>query len=599
MAAVGFAVLALGVVRSVKADSESISSFNSVIAVGSNGTLDVTETIAYDFGSNEKHGIYRDVPLVSPNGSRIGIQMTGVGNGSGGTYPYSDSVSGNALDVRIGDPNVLVSGLKTYVIRYVVQNAVREFSDHDEVYWNVTGNGWSVPVESVTASMTLPQNIGGLTMACYTGPAGSTAKDCSWSETGNAVTYVTNKALSPGEGLSVVLGIPLGYITVPPQSAAAANAVSGNYSRSAAGDFSVIPIVFIFFIILLVVGVRIISWRSRGSFSGVSLRTRSRPIIPKELKGQPVVVEYGPPDDLLPIEIGTIIDRKVDMADVSSIIMDLAVKGYLKIRYTVKQMRFWSDRKDFELVKLKDGSDLVHPAYQMIFNLLFTARESVSLSDLQGSGATLFETLKRIGRKTSENIYDENYFDAAARDAAGKSRVYFGLGVLVLFMIFAAGMLFGGGFGFGFFMVFVAVALLIIELGRPLSPKLTPKGVTVVQKTLGFREFLQYTEKDKLEMMNAPALKPETFEKFLPYAMVLGVEDKWAKKFEGIYTTMPTWYEDPTMTAFNGSLLVTNLMIFNGSFNKAFNIAAAPATSGFGGGGFSGGGFGGGGGGSW
>jgi len=132
-----------------------------------------------------------------------------------------------------------------------------------------------------------------------------------------------------------------------------------------------------------------------------------------------------------------------------------------------------------------------------------------------------------------------------------------------------------------------------------LTHKLTPRGISTLGKILGFREFLQLTEKDKLQLLNAPELQPEMFERFLPYAMVLGVEDKWAKKFEGIYNTIPNWYEDPTAASFNSYVLARNLTLFNGSFNQVFNITSPRSSSGFGGGGFSGGGSGGGGGGSW
>ncbi len=590
--------MVFGLGRAARAAAETIQSFDARITVAQDGTLSVAETIVYDFGSDQKHGIFRDIPLASPNGPGLNVAVTGVGNGAGGTYPYTTSVSGNTLDVKIGDPNVLVSGVKTYVVDYTVKNAVREFSDHDEVYWNVTGNGWDVPLNGVTASIVLPEDIAGLTATCYTGSAGSTAKDCSYNGSGNAMVYAATRVLGPGEGLSVVLGIPLGRLVLPAAAAAPTASVPAGFSSSG-GMASVIPLMFILFLILGTLAFRIIILRSRGGSSGVSLRTRSRPIIPRELKKISLVAEYESPDGLLPIEVGTIIDRKVDMADVSSVIMDLAVKGYLKIRYTVRQMRLWPDKKDFELVKLKDGSDLRHPAYQIVFNMLFTGRDTVSLSDLRASGTALFETLKSIGVKTDENIYTEGYFDPDARGKSKKARLLFGAGALGLLVLFVVGMALGGGSAFVTIVVMFAVALLIGEIGKPPIPKLTPKGMTALQKILGFREFLRYTETDRLKMMNAPSLKPEQFEECLPYAMVLGVEKEWAKKFESIAVPAPVWYEDPTMTTFNSSLFMANLVLFNSSFNRTFNIASQPASSGFGAGGFSGGGFGGGGGGSW
>lgn len=147
---------------------------------------------------------------------------------------------------------------------------------------------------------------------------------------------------------------------------------------------------------------------------------------------------------------------------------------------------------------------------------------------------------------------------------------------------------------------FVVVAIIGSAFAiRELSTRLTLKGIEAFIKTLGFREFLYLTEKDKLALLDAPDLRPETFEKFLPYAMVLGVEEEWAKKFEGIYNTAPLWYSDPTSSVFTSTMLVGNLSNFNTSFNHVCAITSPRSSSGFSGGGFSGGGGGGGGGGSW
>jgi len=114
-----------------------------------------------------------------------------------------------------------------------------------------------------------------------------------------------------------------------------------------------------------------------------SSRIKPKPVIPRQLKKQPVTIEYNPPDDLSPIEVGTILNRRVDPTDISSVIMDLAVRGYLKIKYSVKPIKFLPDKKDFELIKLKNGFVLTNPADRAIFRLLFTGRNSVKLSDLK------------------------------------------------------------------------------------------------------------------------------------------------------------------------------------------------------------------------
>ena len=155
----------------------------------------------------------------------------------------------------------------------------------------------------------------------------------------------------------------------------------------------------------------------------------------------------------------------------------------------------------------------------------------------------------------------------------------------------------------GIGIILMLPVFLLIGIGAfgisKLNYSLGEKGWATKGQILGFKEFLQLTEKDKLELLNAPKLEPATFEKFLPYAMVLGVENQWAKKFEGIYQASPSWYDDPTNHVFSSTMMMSNLRMFDNSFTNTV-VASAPksSSSGFSGG-SSGGGSGGGGGGSW
>jgi uncharacterized membrane protein len=335
-------------------------------------------------------------------------------------------------------------------------------------------------------------------------------------------------------------------------------------------------------------------------------KTKPKPVIPKELRREPIIVEYDPPDNLPPIDIGTILDRRVDITDISSIIIDLAVRGYLKIRYIVQQIPFWPDKKDFELIKLKNGTDLTHPAYKIMFNLLFNGRNSVKLSDIVKQ-KTYVKKIKKIKEATEQYLYDKGYFDQAAKNKKYKLAFYSYIGFGLSIFLYAMGDILSGAIelfnGFNvdasivkdFFAYFFPVGFVVMFAASllVLGHKLTPKGLSVLKKILGFREFLQLTEKDRLELLNAPELQPEMFEKFLPYAMVLGVEDKWSQKFKDIYyNTIPNWYEDPTVMSFDSYILTNDLIVFNYSFNKVFNIPStrSRSSSGFGGGGSSGGG---------
>ncbi|MGC8776054.1 MAG: DUF2207 domain-containing protein [Minisyncoccia bacterium] len=579
---VGVLLTFFGFHPAVRAEAEAINNFKANITIQKDGSVFVTENIIYNFGSNQKHGIFRDIPLTAVNGPQLNINVYGVNNEVGQPYQYTTSITNNVLRIKIGDPNVLVTGIKTYVISYQVYNAIRTFNDHDELYWNVTGNQWPVAIQNANASVVLPDaSISNVRMDCFTGPQGSTQKNCTFNQSGSNVNYSTTQPLNVNEGLTIVLGFPLGYIDntyMPPQQTySIPNTSTPNINFG-----------FLFFLIFILVIVIPITWLVK--------RTKPKPVIPSELRSQPVVVEYNPPDNLTPIEIGTLLDRRVDITDISSVIMDLAVRGYIKIRYTAQEIRFWSGKKDFELIKLKDGADLVHPADKIIFELLFSNRDSVKLSDLIEQKTTFQSDIKKIQKNIEQHLYNEGYFDQASENKLKKLKTF--VTTVILFIGFFISKIFLSGFEFIFIALFVGIVIVLSVMMVKLSHKLTSKGISTLRKILGFREFLQLTEKDKLQLLNAPELQPEMFEKFLPYAMVLGVEDKWVQKFEGIYNAIPNWYEDPTMNRFNSYALTHNLKLFNSSFNQVFNITSPRSSSGFGGG-SSGGGSGGGGGGSW
>ena len=593
-------LLFFGFYQVARAETEIIKNFDVNINIQKDGTLLVTEKIVYDFGTNQRHGIFRNIPLTSVNGPKLKIEVLGVKDESGKPYKYTISITNNILKIKIGDPNIFITGSKTYIITYQVYNAIRTFEDHDELYWNVTGNEWPVAIQNANASITLPDSsIYNLKMDCFTGPYGSLQKNCIFNHSGTSVNYSTTQPLNANEGLTIVLGLPLGYINkiyLPP-SQKSFFTLALNFDSIFSfllSFFELIIFPFLAFFIVIMIFLKRLTWK-----------TKPKPVIPKELKGEPITVEYNPPDNLSPIDIGTILDRRIDLTDISSVIIDLAVRGYIKIRYIVKNIPFWPDKKDFEFIKLKDGTDLVHPADKIIFELLFNYRDNVKLSDLKEQRTSLQWYIERIKENTEQYLYYKGYFDQGAKYKLERLKNYFSIALIILFAGLFISPILPGRFKvtlnnlFSFLFVGIVIAIFVVTVKQ--SNKLTPQGISALRKILGFREFLQLTEKDKLQLIDAPELQPEIFEKFLPYAMVLGVEDKWAKKFEGIYNTIPSWYEDPTVTSFNSYLLTRDILSFNDSFNKVFNIPSTSSnfSSGFDSGGFSGGGSGGGGGGSW
>jgi uncharacterized membrane protein len=570
----------------VKGEGEVINDFKANLTIQKDGLVFVTEKIVYDFGLNQKHGIDRNIPLTSNDGQKLKVSVLSVQDERGEPYKYTSWVTNNILQIQIGDPNVLVSGVKTYIINYKVSNAIRTFKDHNELYWNVTGNEWPVSILNASALVNLPDlSLSNVKMDCFTGLAGSTQKNCVFNQNGSVVSYSITQPLGANEGLTFVLGIPLGYIHT-------------NYISPQQNYFgSQVLLNFKFFLIFFGLIIFVI-WYKKMSTIWKSNLGKIKPIIPSQLKTQPIVVEYNPPDNLSPIEIGMLLTHRVSGFSISSVIIDLAVRGYIRIRYTVSPVRFLPDKKDFELIKLKDGLDLVSPADKIVFGLLFSGRESVKLSELKEQRISFQVEAKRIQEEVERSLYNKGYFDEAAKNQSKKLKIYLSILAVILLVGFFVSQYLLAGLGL-VLMILLAGALVSLSFVMSrLAYKLTPQGIATLGKILGFKEFLQLTEKDKLQLLDAPELQPEMFEKFLPYAMVLGIEDKWAQKFEGIYSTIPSWYEDPTITSFNSYLFIRNLTLFNSSFNQVFTTTSS-VRSGFGRGGFSGGGSGGGGGRSW
>jgi uncharacterized membrane protein YgcG len=590
LACVCFAVAVFLFPSTVRAQDEVIQDINVHINIAQNGELLVVEQIVYDFGTQQKHGIFRDIPLTNTEGPELSIIVNGVRDEAGHIYQYTTSYQGTMLYIKIGDPERLVTGVHTYIIEYAVQNAIRSFDDHIELYWNVTGNQWPVAIQHTKATVQIVPYIpfGIPRMACFTGTEGMMESACTmrYDEVSHGAEYESTVSFSSGEGMTIVFGIPRGIITpVPVVSQRLAGDANDSWVKTVViGIFLCVSIAFFF--IRIVFG-KVLSTVFSSSYAGS--KNRAKPNVPKTLRGTPVVVEYAPPDNLPPIDIGTLLDRRTDVADISSVIIDLAVRGYIKIKYTTKEIPFWPDKKDFELVKMKDGATLMHPAEKILFRMLFKERDAVLLSELKDKEVVFQQCVREIKSNTENYLCTAGYLVQKP-----KARHTITIGPLVIFAVAILSFFLGKAAEF----IPLGVILYALFLYKSVPDRITEKGIVVFAKILGFMEFLRLTEKEKLTLLNAPDLQPETFEKFLPYAMVLGVEEQWAEKFEGIYNTTPQWYDDPTTTHFGSHIMTRNLALFGSSFNQVFYITTPRSSSGFSGG-HSGGGSGGGGGGSW
>jgi uncharacterized membrane protein len=550
--------------RAQNISGERITSFTGEIKINPDSSINVTEKIAYNFTDQQKHGIFRFIPIkYKARGGNFNLRVSDVKitDENGVSQNFAISFEGDNIKFQIGDADRLVSGQKNYVISYVIRRAVNYFSDYDELYWNFTGDDWEIPIESADVKIILPEKTAeNLQYKCYEGVFGST-DECKASADGNILSYTATVPLNPGEGLTIVAGWPKGITKAP--------TVWQNILDVARDNWTLFAPILVF--------VLMFCWWSKYG---------------RDPKGRgTIIARYSPPEDLAPAEIGTMIDGSADNNDVSATIIDLAVRGFLKIKRT-EEKAFLGLGKNIEytFIKLKDEGPKKDFEKKVLEGIFSGGRET-KLSDLKNK---FFKKLPDIQGKLYDNVVGKGYYvsnPSTTRSLWIVGGIIGGIFLLVVFsnMQGAWGALSGG------------LAGLIVAVFGWFMPAVTKNGAEIKEDIFGFKDFLSVTETDRLKFHNAPEKSPEMFEKFLPYAMVLGVEGEWAKQFEGIYNQQPDWYEDSSGRMFNAIILSSMINDFNST--AMGTMASQPSSAAGGGSGFSGGGggggFGGGGGGSW
>lgn len=594
------------------APAESISRFDTQIAVSPVGRMRVTETIAYDFGGDSKHGIFRKIPVrfhYDNSHDRI-YPITLLSVTQDGARAEVDTSSSGGYEVfKIGDPHRTISGTHTYVISYQVAGALNHFASHEELYWNLTGNEWDVPITSASATITGPAAI--QKVECFAGPSGSQLSCASKSMDGSTATF-QQPSLASHAGLTAVVAFPpgsvqgTGPILVERHDLSTAFRVTP-WTVGGAGGTA----------LLGVAGALVVAWlvgrdrRYVGLLPGLTPgfgETATQRRVP--LFGKPPVsVEFVPPPladgapttrrpglrgkEIRPGQVGTLIDEKANVLDVTATIIDFAVRRHLHIRELPKAVKYGA--KDWELTKLTDGDADFLPYERRLFNALFNGRDSVRLSELKYTFAT---DLALVRRDLYADMVKQGWYRQSPERTRGAARgiafviLLASIGITVLLGLLTHAALIGLGLVLGA-MVLFAVA------GR--FPARTGQGSAMLARVQGFRLYVATAEAAQIRFEE----REEIFSRYLPYAMVFGLADRWAGEFAQLGAVQPDgapglyWYTGApgwSMLYFGESI---------GSFNTTTvgTIATTPpsasGSSGFGGGGFSGGGGGGGGGGSW
>jgi type II secretory pathway pseudopilin PulG len=570
-----------------------ITSFHSDIVIAPNSDLLVTEDIRVDFGSLQKHGIFRTIPFrYRYDDTRDRYHLLSVKSVTDGTrpLPYDDSVTNYTEVIKIGDPNRLVSGNQRYVITYTVAGAMNSFSDHSELFWNVDGALWPVPKTRVTATVHVPS--GSLhKSACYQGPEGST-ETCTHTDGSDRAEFSSTRPLSSGEEMSVATALNRDAVTVPPPL------LEPRLRQFPEDAFDLTPVTVGLFVLLTLLGLGLVAWnwwvhgRDRayltqhyladppaGTTQALAEGQRTQPPFSHDT----LVVEFGPPQNMRPAELGLILDESADTKDVTATIVDLAVRGYLTITED-------PGKADWTLTK-KQAPDRSALEYERtLFYGLFAGRDTVKLSDLKG---TFAPTLK----KAEGEIYADSLLRGLFTSSPSQARAAWGcLGFALVLVGFAASVALGLAFGWGLVGLAIVITGIALAATFPFMPQRTAAGRDLLQHTLGFRLYMTTAEKYRQQF----AEKAQIFTQLLPYAIVFGCVTQWAKAFEGIDTAAANsgWYAGNA--PFQAALLASSLESMNANISSAITYVppSSGSSSGFSGG-FSGGGGGGGGGGSW
>ncbi len=556
---------------------EKISNYQVDIQLDKEANLLVSEKIDYDFGSESRHGIFRQIPIFYKGEGQnfsTDIDNISVTDNQGREYNYTSYQEGDYLVLKIGDAKQYVSGQKTYLINYQVQGAILFFDNYDELYWNAIGADWLVAVEQAQVNLSLPA-VASSTQSvfkCWSGARGlnTPCQSLNLDSNTQGITGLKLKQsnLQAGQALTILAQLPKGLLD---ETAAKnlAQAKEAALIKKMWGSpwFLCWPI--------LVFVLMYYWWSKKG----------------RDPKGRGnIIAEYDVPSDLRPAETGAIVYENFNNSFLTAEIIYLAAHGYLKIIRQPKTGMF--SKEDFILEKVKDSDKALKNYQSELLTFLFSEvddKQQVKISDLKDDFYTHLEKWKK---EVWALLKTEKYYSNT------------GQGQKILLLILGLGIM---GLSFPLFAVFgawgtgsIILSGLIVVMFSRWMPQKTQSGVLTKEYLLGLKEYLTVAEKDRLKFHNAPDKDPQTFEKLLPYAIVFGVEEQWAEKFKDIYKTPPNWYSDPSLSNFNSILFVSSLHSFS---NNSIHSLATPTHSGAGGfgggGGFSGGGFGGGGGGSW
>jgi len=617
----------------INAQTERITNFQSFISIHKDRTITVTENIQVIAAGREiRRGIYRTFPTRYKDrfGNRVRVDFKIIEvKKNAMPEPYHTVNMSNGIKLYIGSRNVyLRPGSYTYTIVYQTNRQIGFFEDFDEFYWNVTGLDWGFPIERVEAIVQLPPGARIINKIAYTGRKGEKGTNYSISRNARGeVQFSTTSPLKPGEGLTIAVSWQKGVIPEPKIEEKISNLFLDN-KNSMAGLIGI----FVLLLYYLMVWSRVGKDPEKGT----------------------IYPQFAPPQGFSPAATRYVMRMGYSDRVFAAALVNMAVKGYLTIT---------RNKADFVLTRKDSNDSKLTPGEKNIAKKLFSRGNRIELkqknhSVISAAISALKQSLKRDFEKlhfrrnsgkmlpgviitiaiiaaivmtsqvragaafmsvwlsgwtagTSFLVYRviQAWRTAANTRGSGKSKTLAALGTTLFALPFVGGELFGLA-AMGFMasplsvIIFIAAIFINILFYRLLKAP-TILGRRMMDHIEGFKMYLETAEEERLDMMRSPQKTPELFEKFLPYALALDVENQWAEKFSAVLAAAssgdgysPAWYTGTNWRSMGTTGLVSTLgSSFSGTISSS--SMAPGSSSGSGGGGFSGGGGGGGGGGGW
>ncbi len=504
---------------------ESTPRFDVDISIEPSGSILVTETIVQDFGSTERHGIFRDVPerlRYDETYDRVyPIDVLSVRASEGTPDDVQTEHVGGYLRIRIGDPDVTVTGRHTYEIAYRVEGAMNGFDTHDELYWNAIGTEWQQDIGRSTVMVSGPTAI--TRVACFAGLYGSTG-GCERAEIVDGDAVFTQRNLPAYTALSVVVALPPGAVASTEPILDERWSLDRAFERTpgtVGGSLGLLAVI--------AAGVGTLVWRRGRDRRYVGSQVDQ--VMGSDAGGEQAVplfergegpVEFAPPQDLRPGQIGTLIDERANTLDVSATIVDLAVRHYLVIEEIPK--RGWFGKPDWRLIRQPAPGDELLTYERMLLDRLFSSGDEVMLSELKNTFASKLKEVQ--GSLYADAVRRRWFLGRPDRVRA----VWLGLGVAALVLGIASTVALARWTNLGLLGIPLVLGGLLLLLGARWMPRRTARGTALVRRVNGFRRVIEAAETH----MSRWAEQENVFTRYLPYAIVFGCTDKWARAFEGL-----------------------------------------------------------------